>query len=285
MFGRTRAVGDLRPIDFGKFRAMVAKRLGPFALSKFVQMVRTIFAFGASSEILPVQVRFGDQFSKPPKRILRLERKKVAARLIEPEDAWKLMEAAGTQLRAMIYLGLNCGYGQKDCADLQRDALTTRPGWLSVARQKTGIDRRCSLWPETVAALEAVRANRPAPLDPADADCVFLTAFGRRWVRFEDHGDERRGVRTDAVGLAFRKAAKAAGVKVPGGLYVLRHTFRTVADETHDQAAIDLIMGHADDSMADAYRERIADDRLEAVVNHIRAWLIRGSMTPGGGVG
>jgi hypothetical protein len=32
-------------------------------------------------------------------------------------------------------------------------------------------------------------------------------------------------------------------------------------------------MGHAREDMATVYRERISDDRLAAVVNHVRAWL------------
>ena len=37
--------------------------------------------------------------------------------------------------------------------------------------------------------------------------------------------------------------------------------FRTVGDEAKDQVAVNAMMGHADDSMAAAYRERISDDR------------------------
>jgi integrase len=53
----------------------------------------------------------------------------------------------------------------------------------------------------------------------------------------------------------------------------LRHTFRTVADEAKDQVAIDFVMGHARDDMASVYRERIADERVESVVAHVRVWL------------
>jgi hypothetical protein len=37
--------------------------------------------------------------------------------------------------------------------------------------------------------------------------------------------------------------------------------------------AINTIMGHADHTMADQYRERIDDDRLKAVADHVRKWL------------
>ena len=48
---------------------------------------------------------------------------------------------------------------------------------------------------------------------------------------------------------------------------------RTIADEARDQPAANSIMGHADESMAAAYRERISDERLRAVTDHVRGWL------------
>jgi integrase len=275
-FGRLRQVTDLRPDDFGRLRAKAARRLGPFALAKYIQMVRTIFIFGFKSELLSVPVRFGDQFDKPSKKVMRLERAKNGPKLIDAATAWKLLDAASQQLRAMILLGLNAAYGQTDCSGLQRTTLAARPGWIDAPRQKTGVARRCPLWPETIAALEEVRRVRPEPKDPADANCVFITYKGYRWVKFTDHGDKKRGTRNDSAGQAFKALAKSTGVKVPGGMYTLRHVFRTVADETKDRAAVDLIMGHVDASMAADYREHIADDRLKAVVNYVRRWLLAG---------
>jgi integrase len=60
--------------------------------------------------------------------------------------------------------------------------------------------------------------------------------------------------------------------------YALRHTFEAVGGETHDQVAVNAIMGHVDDSMAATYRERISDERLAAVAEHVRRWLF-GSKT------
>ena len=53
-----------------------------------------------------------------------------------------MIDEAGVQLRAMIYLGINCGLGNNDCAMLPMK-LELKDGWLDFGRPKTGIHRRC----------------------------------------------------------------------------------------------------------------------------------------------
>ncbi len=50
------------------------------------------------------------------------------------------------------------------------------------------------------------------------------------------------------------------------------------AGESRDQVAVDAIMGHSREDMASVYRERIGDDRLRAVAEHVRQWLLEDSM-------
>jgi integrase len=66
------------------------------------------------------------------------------------------------------------------------------------------------------------------------------------------------------------------------GFYTLRHTFRTIADEAKDQPAADFIMGHCSGHISEVYRERISDERLRAVVDHVRAWTFGRPATPPG---
>jgi integrase len=274
-FTRTRRVADLRPDDFGRLRAAAAKRLGPASLGKFVTMTRTLFAFLYKSELIDVPVKFGASFDKPSKRVLRLDRVRNGPKLIDADACRKLLAAADPQLRAMILLGLNCAFGATDCSNLERRHLDVRPGWIDWARIKTGTPRRCPLWPETVAALDAAALVRPDAKDPADAGAVFLTRHFNRWTRFKDTG-EGRGVLVDSVLGQFQTLARKCGVKLPAGcgFYVLRHTFRTVADGVKDQPAAMAIMGHADQSINSYYRESIDDSRLLAVTDHVRRWLL-----------
>ena len=86
------------------------------------------------------------------------------------QDAAQLLDRADAPFRAKLLLALNCGFGQMDCATLERQAIDARPGWVNSPRRKSGVGRRAPLWPETVAALAAVR---PA-LVPGAVLCAYL---------------------------------------------------------------------------------------------------------------
>lgn len=261
VLGRERAAGELRPEDFARLRARLAERLGPVALGNAVQRVRTMLRWAYESGLIDTPPRFGPGFAKPAARVVRLARARRGSRLIGADDLRRLIEMADGQLRAMILLGINCGFGQTDCSELTRTAV--RGAWVDFPRPKTGVGRRCPLWPETVEALSAV--TRPAPLDPAHGNLVFLTTFGRPWVR---HGKAR----IDALGPEFAKLCSRAGVK-GASYYDLRRCFRTVADGALDHVAAAVIMGHHDPSVAGLYRQTVDDSRLERVANFVRSWL------------
>jgi integrase len=128
------------------------------------------------------------------------------------------------------------------------------------------------LWPETVAAVAQAVAQRPKAAVKGNAGLAFLTPRGRRWTTAVV--TETTVWHNDALTREFRKLLDQVKLYRAGlGFYCLRHTFETVAGDSKDQVAVNAIMGHADASMAAAYRERISDDRLRAVSNHVRTWL------------
>jgi integrase len=159
---------------------------------------------------------------------------------------------------------------------LPLSALDLDGGWVHYPRPKTGIERRCPLWPETIEALRAYLTSRPVPKDPVDAGLVFLTKFGGSWHNggaMPTGPGERPAAPDGAVAKAMRKLLDRLNINGHRGFYALRHTFETIGGESMDQVATDVLMGHADDSMAAAYRERISDERLVAVTDHVRHWL------------
>jgi integrase len=192
--------------------------------------------------------------------------------MLEAYEIRTLLDKAGPQVKAMLLLGVNAGFGNHDVATLPLAALDLEAGWVNYPRPKTGIPRRCPLWPETVTALGAAITDRPEPRQEDATGLVFVTTRGRPWLS--------RGI-ANPVSVAARDLKKAAGLHHDGiGFYTLRHVFRTVADGARDPVAIDLIMGHTDPSMGGHYRERVEDGRLKAVVEHVRAWLF--GPAPGG---
>jgi len=267
-FGKTRRVDDLAADDFEALRAEMAKRWGPVRLGNTITRVKSVFKYALDNGLVERLPRFGGEFRKPDKAVLRRHRAVNGTKMLEADELRRLIDAASVPLRAMVLLGINCGFGNHDVATLPLSALSIDTGWVDFPRPKTGIARRCPLWPETVAALRAVLTERPAAKDNADTDLVLLQASGRRWVRNTEQS------RTDNVSVHFAELLKKCGLYREGiGFYTLRHVFRTVADAARDPVAIDLIMGHTDPSMGGHYRERIEDSRLWAVADHVREWL------------
>jgi integrase len=270
--GRQTFCDDLTPAHFDILRDHFAAGSGPVTLGGHVRRTRIIFKWAVDNEYLERPVRMGTGFKVPAKRLLRAARQAASSKMFEAAEVRSMLEHASPTIRAMILLGINCGFGNTDVAGLPLSAVDLKAGWVNWPRPKTAVERRCPLWSETVKALK--EAKRPRPALDGDANLVFLTRAGHRWVRTKDGGDGKPGLPLDALSQAFRKLLTACGIDRPGvGFYALRHTFRTIADSSRDFPAINRIMGHADNSIADLYRERIDDYRLSAVVEIVRKWL------------
>jgi integrase len=173
-------------------------------------------------------------------------------------------------LKAMILLGINCGFGNNDCSRLPLSAVDFTTGWIDFPRPKTGIGRRCCFWPETVEALRESPAKRPTPKADEDAALFFATKYGDCWGK---------DVADSPVTKETRKLLNRLGIGGHRNFYTLRHTFRTVADEAKDQPAVDHAMGHETGHMSSTYRESISDERLRAVADYVRGWLYGATAT------
>jgi integrase len=263
-FGKLRLVADLEPDDFANLRNRLSKKWGPVRLANTIQVVRSVFKHAYDSALIDRPVRFGPGFKRPTKKTIRLHKARQGPKLFAADEVRRLLGAAGVQLRAMIYLGINCAFGNADCGNLPLSALDLDAGMVNYPRPKTGVPRRCPLWPETVQAVRAALAERPAPKKAEHAGLAFVTSFGKSWSK---------DVADSPITKETRKLLDGLGINGRRNFYCLRHSWRTVADESKDQPAIDHIMGHESPHMASQYRERISDERLKAVVNHVRAWL------------
>lgn len=266
-FGLDRVVDDLTAQDFEALRKYLASRYGLTRLGNEVQRVRSVFKYGVDHGLLTHPIRYGQAFRRPSRKAMRLARNERGPRMFEAKQIRKMIEASSQPLKAMILLAVNCGFGNNDCATLTFDALDLEKGWHTHPRPKTGVERRCPLWPETVAAVKDAIAHRYKHKSPSCAKLVFVTKQGQSWARSKPDSPISRQLAKVLDRLGFRQL----GVS----FYSLRHVFETIAGESKDQVAVDFIMGHAPPSndMASVYREKISDQRLKAVTDHVHQWL------------
>jgi integrase len=265
-FGKGRRVDDVDPQDFAELRKKMATRWGPATLGNVINRMRVAFKFAHDNGLIERPVRYGQNFKRPSRKTLRIDKARKGPKLFTAKEIWCLLDAAGTQLKAMILLGVNCGFGNADCGALPESAVNLETSIIDFPRPKTGVPRRCALWPETVEAIRETLARRPAPKDEGHAGLVFITKYGLPWAK--DTTDQ-------TLAKEFGKLLNALHINGRTGLgfHTLRHVFRTVGDEAKDQPACDYIMGHESPHMSSVYRETISDARLKAVADHVHAWL------------
>jgi hypothetical protein len=123
-----------------------------------------------------------------------------------------------------------------------------------------------------------IRAGRPRKAASRDGLTVkdLCNRFLNAKRRLRENGELAwsTGTPDDAIAKEVRKLLDETKLYRRGiGFYTMRHIFRTVADATRDFPAVRLVMGHVDSSMDDVYRERIEDERLEAVAKQPSDYL------------
>jgi integrase len=298
-FGRNRLVDDLSPDDFQSLRASLAKKYGVCRLGNTIVRVRSVFKHGLESKLIATPIAFGPSFEKPSKKTMRQHRQKNGKRMFEADQIRTLLNAAGQPMKAMILLGINCGFGNNDCATLPLSKIDLKDGWIDYPRPKTAVERRCPLWPETVSAIKDAIACRPATADGRYDEFAFVTRWGNSWAKeigFIKNADDDSKVKVTGdngpITKEFKKLVDKADEKeikdaresgrkpAPRiyrsgiGFYALRHTFATIGLQARDRDAVQFIMGHEDGAQINSYDETGAsDERLRAVVDHIREWL------------
>jgi integrase len=184
------------------------------SINHYLSAVRAMCAFGEDADLIARAPRL--------RRVRNVAVGQAGASekpLYAAEALSRLLAAADAQMRAMILLGLNCGFGPKDIHDLTWDDIDGDR--TALPRSKTGVSQTYLLWEETRAALEALQLERHKLItrlarrgrERSDQGRVFVTKFWRPWRR-------------DAVAEQFRKLCKTAGVPCYG-FYRLRHCAST----------------------------------------------------------
>jgi len=187
----------------------------------------------------------------------------------DPEQINKLLSAADVKMRAMTWLGLNCGFGCTDCSVLKWTDLDLVNARVKLPRRKTGVFRDIPLWPETVAALEKI---------PRTGKLVFYTSRGNPYIQTllkPDGNGNGKYTTLNTITTKFSRLIKKSGFDVPKGtgFYTLRRTAATLAARSGDPFAVQRLLGHADLQMATRYVQDVSQ-QTDRVIRKSRDYMI-----------
>jgi integrase len=279
--GRDLPVANITRDHFGVLHQHLAEGVSAVTLNNRVGVVRCLLKFAYDEELIEQPLRL-KALPRPEKRVLRRDRANGGRRHFLANEIRAMLESATVPLRAMILLGINCGLGNTDIAKLSKDAIDWDRLWLDFPRPKTGVARRCPLWPETAEAIRRAmhqQDSRKKPLSAETQHLVFVTRKGHPFVRSigkEDANGRPVVTEHDAIAASVKRVLIAQGIATPRlGFYGLRRSFETIGGETGHQVAVDHIMGHAPASgdMGAVYRQRVAESSLRIVTDHVWCWL------------
>ncbi|HWL95623.1 MAG TPA: site-specific integrase [Phycisphaerae bacterium] len=180
------------------------------SINHYLGVVRSMFKFGEDTGLI---VR-APRLNRVKMESLGLGHS-IPKALYTPAEVQILLATADLQMKAMLLLSINCGFGPKDIHDLTWSSFDGNH--VMLARSKTGVGQAFILWPETLIAIGEVRSDRSTRLARAakrgrqysDGGRVFMTKYWRPWNK-------------DAVSEQFRKLCNKSGVPCYG-FYRLRH--------------------------------------------------------------
>jgi len=186
-----------------------------------------------------------------------------------PEEIHRLFDVADVQMKAMIWLGLNCGFGCTDCAELKWSDLDLVNGRVKLARGKTGVSRDLPLWPETIQSLENILKS---------GKLVFHTSGDKPLIRTTYHTNKDGSSKYSNINLVtskFSKLMKKAGLQAPKGtgFYTLRRTAATIAARSGDPFAVQRLLGHANLKMATIYVQDVSK-QTDRVIENSRKFVV-----------
>lgn len=263
--GASRKIKNLTTLELQNYKKMLRKHYSTAnRLNMHIGIMKAMFYWARKNDIL-------DQI--PNIDAIRREKIKHQQRYIfSPDDIRELLKMADLKMRAMIWLGLNCGFGCTDCSELQWKNIDFEKQRVFLPRGKTGVNRDLSLWPETIRALRRI---------PRKSRLVFNTSKGNSYVRtiskYDPDGNERY-IAINTISTLFSRLIKRAGLKVPKGtgFYTLRRTAATMAARSGDPFAVQRLLGHADLKMASRYVQDVSK-QTDMVVGKVRNLICNNS--------
>jgi len=266
-----RTVSDISTVDLQNYRKKLIKAgKSPNTINNRIAAVKAMYNWAMDNEIIDHSPRL--------KAVKKITPKKEERPTFTEHQIRDLLETANIQMKAMIWLGLNCGFGCTDCAELKWKDLDLKNSRVRFPRGKTGVERNLPLWPETILALKEI---------PNIGELVFYTRRGNPWVRAtfserekRENGNEKYS-KDDAVTKEFSKLMKKANIKMERGVgfYTLRRTAATLTARSGDPFAVQQLLGHADLKMATIYVQDVSE-QTDRAINNTRKFIVQDDSSP-----
>ena len=260
---------DLTVEMFAAWKISLKKReYSPESINNYLGAVRAMYLFAEDTELIAGSPKLR-RVKNEPISMMRLKDKPIYS----SDEIHRLLEHADNQLKVMILLGLNCGFGPKDIQDLTwEDVEDDR---VTLPRSKTGICQTFLLWPETLQALGALKEEREERIIRlakrtrlrSDEGHVFVTKFWRLWGK-------------DALALQFRRLCRKAKVSCYG-FYRLRHCASTAVALVTTPHVQRKFMRHSNLQQQVTYTHA-PDGEVDAAIMKARARLLSGLWVIGG---
>jgi integrase len=253
--GPDRLANDVETLDVQNFRKHLIddKHLAPNTVNNYVAAAKAMYHWADDNDI---------RVEMPKLRAIhKTTVSKIDRQVFALDQVGSLLRLANPRMRAMIMLGLNCGFGCTDCAELEWKNLDLENRRVNYPRGKTGVGRNFDLWPETVEAIKAVGVQ---------GDLVFYTVRGNPYVQQKAKWGKAHDA---AISKEFAKLLKKAGIARthPGtGFYSLRRTGATMtAQNSKDMWAVRGYLGHSTLEQATTYVQDTSPQTNEAIrMNH-----------------
>lgn len=261
--GSDRRLPEINTIDLQDYRRLLIKQGKSAArINNYISAFKAMYHWAIENELISNVPNLG--------AIKKLPRPKTSKPTFSPDEIRKLLNHASPRMKAMIWLGLNCGFGCTDCAELLWEHADLEVGRINFPRTKTGVARYLPLWKETIDALKTLpRTNKR----------VFNTKQGHRVVTVVERRDNNgvvKVVKSDNVSREFAELTRRAGTKKEkgAGFYTLRRTAATLAAKSGDPFAVQRLLGHADLKMATTYVQDVSE-QTDRVINNSRKLIVQ----------
>ena len=252
--GQTRRIDEISTLDLQSYRRKLQKAYSTaHRMNLHISIMKAMFHWAKKNDVLNLIPNI-DAVSRG--RIVYKQRQTFS-----PNDIRQLLDVADIKMRAMIWLGLNCGFGCTDCAELKWNDLDFVNERVKLARNKTGVLRDLPLWPETIEAIKKM---------PRKGKLVFYTSRGSAFVRTAlktDSNGNSKYTTQNSITRKFSRLIKKVGLDVPKGtgFYTFRRTAATIAARSGDPFAVQRLLGHANLLMATRYVQDVSKQTDEVI--------------------